>query len=148
MPFSRCLFDNLQSTRISTSDLHHRIVDLWKKIYRIRAYDFGEQFLQSVSYATTTLDNRVHVAEVRDLLSMHAPMFGVRACLNFFGQGSTFVCLFQVCYLIYICLFSDRFGILPITQFSHRICLFPTNHSYSCLSLLHWVPANTILKKS
>ena len=34
-------------------------------------------------------DNRAHVAQARDLSSMHAPMFGLRACLNFFGQGST-----------------------------------------------------------
>ena len=44
--------------------------------------------------ANTTLakknwDNRTHVAQARDLSSMHAPMFGLRACLNFFGQGST-----------------------------------------------------------
>ena len=25
----------------------------------------------------------------RDLSSMHAPVFGLRGCLNFFGQGST-----------------------------------------------------------
>ena len=33
---------------------------------------------------------RMHVAQARDLSSMHAPiwpMFGLRACLNFFGQG-------------------------------------------------------------
>ena len=35
------LFDRLP-VRISTSDLHHRI--LRKKIYHIRAYDFGVQF--------------------------------------------------------------------------------------------------------
>ena len=29
------------------------------------------------------------MAQARDLSSMHAPMFGLRACLNFFGQGST-----------------------------------------------------------
>ena len=34
-------------------------------------------------------DNRAHVAQARDLSSMHAPMFGLHACLNFFGQGST-----------------------------------------------------------
>ena len=33
-------------------------------------------------------DSRAHVAQARDLSSMHAPMFGLRACLNFFGQGS------------------------------------------------------------
>ena len=33
-------------------------------------------------------DNRAHMAQARDLSSMHAPMFGLRACLNFFGQGS------------------------------------------------------------
>ena len=31
-------------------------------------------------------DNRAHVAQARDLSSMHVPMFGLRACLNFFGQ--------------------------------------------------------------
>ena len=35
-------------------------------------------------------DNRAHVAQARDLSSMHAPMFGLRGCLNFFGQGSTY----------------------------------------------------------
>ena len=35
-------------------------------------------------------DNRAHVAQARDLSSMHAPMFGFRACFNFFGQGSRF----------------------------------------------------------
>ena len=39
--FFRRLFDRL-SVRISTSDLHHRI--LRKKLYHIRAYDFGVQF--------------------------------------------------------------------------------------------------------
>ena len=29
------------------------------------------------------------MAQARDLSSMYAPMFGLRACLNFFGQGST-----------------------------------------------------------
>ena len=32
--------------------------------------------------------HRAHVAQECDLLSMHAPMFGLRGCLNFFGQGS------------------------------------------------------------
>ena len=39
--FFRRLFDRLP-VRISTSDLYHRI--LRKKIYHIRAYDFGVQF--------------------------------------------------------------------------------------------------------
>ena len=39
--FFRRLFDRLP-VRISTSDLHHRI--LRKKIFHIRAYDFGVQF--------------------------------------------------------------------------------------------------------
>ena len=39
--FFRRLFDRLP-VRISTSDLHHRI--LRKKLYHIRAYDFGVQF--------------------------------------------------------------------------------------------------------
>ena len=39
--FFRRLFDRLPF-RISTSDLHHRI--LRKKLYHIRAYDFGVQF--------------------------------------------------------------------------------------------------------
>ena len=34
-------------------------------------------------------NNRAHVAQARDLLSMHAPLFGLRACFNFFGQGSS-----------------------------------------------------------
>ena len=33
-------------------------------------------------------DNRAHVAQARDLSSMHAPMFGLRGCFNFYGQGS------------------------------------------------------------
>ena len=40
------LFDRLP-VRISTSDLHHRI--LRKKIYHIRAYDFGVQFSFNLS---------------------------------------------------------------------------------------------------
>ena len=28
------------------------------------------------------------MAQARDLSSMHAPMFGLGGCLNFFGQGS------------------------------------------------------------
>ena len=39
--FFRRLFDRLP-VRISTSDLHHRITR--KKLYHIRAYDFGVQF--------------------------------------------------------------------------------------------------------
>ena len=39
--FFRRLFDRLP-VRISTSDLHHRI--LRKKLYHIRAYEFGVQF--------------------------------------------------------------------------------------------------------
>ena len=39
--FFRRLFDRLP-VRISTSDLHHRI--LRKKLYHIRDYDFGVQF--------------------------------------------------------------------------------------------------------
>ena len=35
-------------------------------------------------------DNGAHVAQARDLSSMHAPMFGLRACFNFFGQGSMY----------------------------------------------------------
>ena len=34
------------------------------------------------------LRNCLHVAQARDLSSMHAPMFGLRGCLNFFGKGS------------------------------------------------------------
>ena len=34
-------------------------------------------------------DNHVHVAQASDLSSMHTPMIGLRACLNFFGQGSS-----------------------------------------------------------
>ena len=41
VPLFRRLFDRLP-VRISTSDLHHRI--LQKKLYHIRAYDFGVQF--------------------------------------------------------------------------------------------------------
>ena len=29
------------------------------------------------------------MAQARDLSSMHAPVFGLRGCLNFFGQGSS-----------------------------------------------------------
>ena len=50
VPVFRRLFDRLP-VRISTSDLHHRI--LRKKLYHIRAYDFGVQFsfkLVSPSY--------------------------------------------------------------------------------------------------
>ena len=36
-------------------------------------------------------DSRAHVAQARDLSSMYAPMFGLRACLNFFGQGRTVI---------------------------------------------------------
>ena len=49
VPVFRRLFDRLP-VRISTSDLHHRI--LRKKLYHIRAYDFGVQF----SFKTT-IDN-------------------------------------------------------------------------------------------
>ena len=35
------------------------------------------------------IETAAHVAQARDLSSMHAPMFGLRACFNFFGQGST-----------------------------------------------------------
>ena len=41
VPVFRRLFDRLP-VRISTPDLHHRI--LRKKLYHIRAYDFGVQF--------------------------------------------------------------------------------------------------------
>ena len=41
VPVFRRLFDRLP-VRISTSDLHHRI--LRKKIYHVRAYNFGVQF--------------------------------------------------------------------------------------------------------
>ena len=30
-------------------------------------------------------DNRAHVTQARDILNMHAPVFGLRGCLNFFG---------------------------------------------------------------
>ena len=33
-------------------------------------------------------DNRAHVAQARDLSSMHVPMFGLRACLNFLARVS------------------------------------------------------------
>ena len=33
-------------------------------------------------------NSRAHVTQARDLSSMHAPMFGLRACFNVFGQGS------------------------------------------------------------
>ena len=49
--FFRRLFDRLP-VRISTSDLHHRI--LRKKLYHIRAYDFGVQF----SCTPLSLSNR------------------------------------------------------------------------------------------
>ena len=46
VPVFRRLFDRLP-VRLSTSDLHHRI--LQKKLYHIRAYDFGVQFSFKVS---------------------------------------------------------------------------------------------------
>ena len=42
----------------------------------------------STTLARKNWDGRTHVAQARDLSSMHAPMFGLRGCLNFFGQGS------------------------------------------------------------
>ena len=44
----------------------------------------------STTLAKKNRDNRAHVTQARVLSSMHAPMFGLRACLNFFGQGSRF----------------------------------------------------------
>ena len=32
--------------------------------------------------------NGAHVVQAGNLSSMHAPMFGLRGCLNFFGQGT------------------------------------------------------------
>ena len=44
--------------------------------------------LQSyTTLAKKNWDNRAHVAQARDLSSMHAPMFGLRGCLNFFWPG-------------------------------------------------------------
>ena len=37
-------------------------------------------------------DNHAHA---RDLSSMHAPMFGLRGCLNFFGQGSSYTSTYR-----------------------------------------------------
>ena len=43
----------------------------------------------STTLAKKNWDNHAHVAQARDLSSMHAPMFGLRACFNFFGQCSS-----------------------------------------------------------
>ena len=52
VPNFRRLFDRLP-VRISTSDLHHRI--LRKKLYHIRAYDFGVQFCKNYKIWGNTL---------------------------------------------------------------------------------------------
>ena len=54
-------------------------------------------------------DNRAHVAQARDLSSMHAPMFGLRACLNFFGQGSTTTGSSPVVHLFFHVWFIHRY---------------------------------------
>ena len=48
----------------------------------------GNVFYTSTSDAIAMQPATRQRAQVRDLSSMHAPMFGLRACLNFFGQGS------------------------------------------------------------
>ena len=48
--------------------------------------------LTSTTLAKKNWNSRAHVAQARDLSSMHAPMFGLRACFNFFGQGSRCTC--------------------------------------------------------
>ena len=61
--FFRRLFDRLP-VRISTSDLYHRI--LRKKIYHIRAYDFGVQFsFKPADHPPTLFD-------------LHTPLPGIR----------------------------------------------------------------------
>ena len=62
-----CLFDRLP-VRISTSDLHHRI--LRKKLYHIRAYDFGVQFSFNIGHdgwENRTLDKPCFALIVRSL---------------------------------------------------------------------------------
>ena len=55
VPVFRRLFDRLP-VRISTSDLHHRI--LRKKLYHIRAYDFGVQFSFNICRELAALNLR------------------------------------------------------------------------------------------
>ena len=57
VPVFRRLFDRLP-VRISTSDLHHRI--LRKKLYHVRAYDFGVQF----SFKKLLSNGFLHICKV------------------------------------------------------------------------------------
>ena len=59
VPVFRRLFDRLP-VRISTSDLHHRI--LRKKLYHIRAYDFGVQFSFKDAFVLLTFQFQVYSA--------------------------------------------------------------------------------------
>ena len=71
---------------------------------------------------TKNWDNRAHVAQACDLSSMHASMFGLRACLNFFGHGklSSFTLLASA-----VCLMLDiSCGQLSIV--SNFLLLFPS----------------------
>ena len=52
------------------------------------AYPLWQYERFPTTLAKKNWDKRAHVTQARDLSSMHAPMFGLRACLNFFGQGS------------------------------------------------------------
>ena len=61
VPVFRRLFDRLP-VRISTSDLHHRI--LRKKLYHIRAYDFGVQFSFNING-----EKRRNLPQILSLLS-------------------------------------------------------------------------------
>ena len=49
-------------------------------------------------------NSRAHVTQARDLSSMHAPMFGLRACFNFFGQGSRLTCALVDFFNLFFCL--------------------------------------------
>ena len=40
-------------------------------------------------------DNRAHVAQARDLSSMHRLCLALRGCLNFFGQGSRYTSTYR-----------------------------------------------------
>ena len=69
-------------------------------------------------------DNRAHVVQARDLSSIHAPMFGLRGCLNFFSQGSRWRDISIVSNLQSICN-ELLYLLLFITGFQlsrHKLC--------------------------
>ena len=68
-------------------------------------------------------DSRAHVAQARDLSSMHAPMFGLCGCLNVFGQGSKS---------------RERMLIDPWCKSRERMSLDPWCKSRERMSLDHW----------